>query len=113
MGGQLIFAIYFRWIFGIGISLDVEYKTIHIWFPFISIYLCLDKEAEGYEIFGHTKIKSPRKTFLGFTWVGWLNIIILQWFFIRLSYCVYPLKNWRIIFGIYPLTGWWSDFNKL
>jgi hypothetical protein len=56
--------------------------------------------------------KEPRqrKAFLGYTWVGWLNIILLQWFFIRLAELQYTETgqhiSWHIAYGIVPLTGW-------
>ena len=52
-------------------------------------------------------MKYPKRKFLGKTWVGWLNILILQWFFIRLAYG----DKWRILKWIYPMTGWFTDFK--
>lgn len=49
----------------------------------------------------------------GYSWVGWLNIIILQWFFIRLYYSVNEqnsIECYGFLFPIVPLTGWWSDY---
>lgn len=54
-------------------------------------------------------MKNPSKSFLGYTWVGWLNIVVLQWFFVRLGYG----DKWTILKGIVPLTGWWSDYIKV
>lgn len=54
-------------------------------------------------------IKNPGKMMLGLTWVGWLNVLFLQWFFCRLSYG----DRWRMLLGIIPLTGWWSDYQRV
>ena len=51
-------------------------------------------------------MQNPKRVFLGKTWVGWLNIMILQWFFIRLGYG----EKWRLLRWIVPCTGWWSDY---
>ncbi len=55
------------------------------------------------------KLKVPNKKFFGKTWVGWLNIIFLQWFFIRLSYG----DSWRILKWVLPFTGWWNDYKYI
>ena len=54
-------------------------------------------------------MKNPTKKIFGKTWVGMLNIVILQWFFIRLSYG----DNWRILYWILPITGWFSNYVYL
>jgi hypothetical protein len=51
-------------------------------------------------------MKNPTKLFFDKTWVGWLNVIILQWLFIRLSYG----GEWKILKVIIPGTGWFSDY---
>ncbi len=51
-------------------------------------------------------MKNPKRKLFGHTWVGWLNILIIQLFFIRLSYG----DKWTIIWGILPFTGWWSNY---
>ena len=57
-----------------------------------------------------------RKVILGHTWLGWLNLLILQWFFLRLAegrdgdgnhY------NWKLFFGIVPATGWNKPYKYL
>jgi len=56
------------------------------------------------------------KKLFGYTWVGWLNIIVLQWLFVRLYYAESDsgsVENYGIIFPIVPLTGWWSDYLPL
>ena len=48
------------------------------------------------------------------TWLGWLNFIVLQWFFIRLiaGRTVYGLTYWKWIYFIVPLTGWWNNYKS-
>jgi hypothetical protein len=49
----------------------------------------------------------------GYSWIGWLNIVILQWFFVRLFYSENEqgnIENYGFIFPIVPLTGWWGDY---
>ena len=53
-------------------------------------------------------MRNPQKMFLGFTWVGWLNIFFLQWFFVRLAYS--DRNTWKLLKGIVPMTGWWSEY---
>ena len=61
------------------------------------------------------------KWYKGFTWLGYLNFIILQWFFIRLAKS-YEIKDngfrykdykFKILKFIIPLTGWWNDYKYL
>lgn len=56
---------------------------------------------------------TKRKSFFGHTWLGWLNLIILQWFFIRLAEEL-DLQNmhrkWTILRWVIPTTGWKSDY---
>lgn len=33
-------------------------------------------------------MKAPQKVFFDHTWVGWLNFLLLRWFFIRLCFAV-------------------------
>ncbi len=51
--------------------------------------------------------------FFGYSWVGLLNQILLQWFFIRLQ-CTANGNNeiirYQIMGFVLPLTGWWSDY---
>jgi hypothetical protein len=58
-------------------------------------------------------MKAPKRKFLGKSWVGWLNIFILQWLFIRLAYSINLNRQhtkYIILKWIVPTTGWWSDF---
>lgn len=49
-------------------------------------------------------MKHPAKTLLDYTWVGWLNVIFLQWLGLRLGYG----DKWRVIYGVIPLCGWFK-----
>jgi len=49
----------------------------------------------------------------GYSWIGWLNIIILQWFFVRLFYLENDrgnVENYGFMFPIVPLIGWWGNY---
>lgn len=53
------------------------------------------------------------KTLFGENWVGWLNLIVLQWFFVRLFYSMNDagqIEHYGLFFPIVPLTGWRSDY---
>ena len=46
-------------------------------------------------------------------WLGWLNILILQWFFVRLAWYKYDESDevFYTLWGpVLPLTGWWGRF---
>jgi len=49
------------------------------------------------------------------TWLGLLNSVILQWFFVRLAKIVDTetkvIVGWDLLRWIVPLTGWWSDYR--
>lgn len=56
-----------------------------------------------------------RPLFWGYSWVGILNQLIIQWFFIRLQVTCNSMEDRNIealsIIGfILPLTGWWNDY---
>jgi hypothetical protein len=56
-------------------------------------------------------MKAPTRTVWGLTWVGWLNILVLQHFFVRLAYAPVLLTGgscYRWLTGIVPYTGWGS-----
>ncbi len=51
------------------------------------------------------------------SYLGWLNFLLLQWFFIRLARVFdeqtkKPL-GWTWLVGVIPLTGWWSEYSYL
>lgn len=50
-----------------------------------------------------------------YSWVGLLNIFIIQWLFIRIQISVKSktdrtIVDWNIIGFILPLTGWFSKY---
>ena len=54
-----------------------------------------------------------RKRFLGYTILGWTNLLILQWFFVRLQATMdedYNVIGWKIIGLIVPGSGWWTQY---
>ena len=54
-----------------------------------------------------------KRNILGYSWVGIINIVILQWMFVRLRVTTDSAENIRkldIIGPILPLTGWRSDY---
>lgn len=53
-----------------------------------------------------------KKKIFGKTILCWLNVLILQWLFIRL----YRNNDWTkygILKWIWPVTGWWNDYKYL
>ena len=46
--------------------------------------------------------------------LGWLNFLVLQWFTLRVTAAADKdrtvITRWGMLFGIIPLTGWWSPF---
>lgn len=57
-------------------------------------------------------MRYPERSFLGYTWVGWLNIVLLQWFWLRLQGSIDNDRptQWQIITPVAPLTGWRSNY---
>lgn len=50
-------------------------------------------------------------TFLGHSWVWWLNVLVLQWLCVRLA-CAKPRRVCAVA-GTLPLTGWqWSPWQR-
>lgn len=50
------------------------------------------------------------------SWVGWLNRLLLQWFFVRLAYEVDDAGrkvNFGILRWVWPTTGWTTDYRWL
>lgn len=48
------------------------------------------------------------------TWLGMLNFVVLQWFFLRLARVREPagaVVGYTWLVGVVPLTGWWSDYR--
>lgn len=60
----------------------------------------------------------PERRFLGLTWVGWLNFLLLQWFGVRLGgrfeKSRYPapvvFAGWFVRVPVLPLSGWWASY---
>jgi hypothetical protein len=54
------------------------------------------------------------RRFLGYSWVGWLNMLVLQWWLIclQVALCAKTGKSvrWKLIGPLVPLTGWWSPY---
>lgn len=70
------------------------------------------------EVFNSSFYINKRRKFFGHTWLGWLNKIILQWFFVRLTEIVTRDKNdieikseWSLDYWIVPTTGWGNDYK--
>jgi hypothetical protein len=42
-------------------------------------------------------VKAPTRRLFGLTWVGWLNYLLLRWFFVRLSYEVPEAPTLRFV----------------
>lgn len=51
------------------------------------------------------------------TWLGYLNFLVFQWFFLRLAriqaYGSLRTVGFVWLGPIIPFTGWWSDFRYL
>jgi hypothetical protein len=52
-------------------------------------------------------VKNPSKYFFGLTWLGWLNMLLLQLLGLRLAYG----DRWRLIYGVLPLVGWFGKWG--
>jgi len=54
-------------------------------------------------------MRYPTRKLFGFTWVGWLNFLLAQWFWLRLQGEVDEDSDhcqWQVIAPVAPLTGW-------
>jgi len=55
-----------------------------------------------------------KPVFLGYSWIGWLNLLILQWMFVRLEATIdtdsREIIHYHLIGFILPATGWMSDY---
>lgn len=53
----------------------------------------------------------------GLTWVGWLNYLVLRWFFVRLAYAVpspeigRPPTRWFLTRWVWPMP--WSTYRHV
>lgn len=54
------------------------------------------------------------KRLFGYTWLGWLNILLLQWFFVRLQATMdehtLVIEKLEFIGPVVPCTGWFSNY---
>lgn len=70
--------------------------------------------AAGTQPNGGPELRGPMRRVLGLTWVGWLNILLLRWFFVRLYYVVeqdntvsgYGLHRW-----VWPFP--WASWKRV
>lgn len=56
----------------------------------------------------------PMRRFLGLTWVGWLNYLVLRWLFVRLAYTVEPdntVSGYKLLRWYWPLP--WSSLRRV
>jgi hypothetical protein len=62
------------------------------------------------------KVKKMKK-FLGLSWLGWLNFLVVQWFCVRIARQYDAETNtaigWGLVYFVLPLTGWWSSYKFL
>jgi hypothetical protein len=74
-----------------------------------------EKYTKTVDYKGERMANVSRSRFFGYTWVGWLNILILQWFFVRLQRTTEPLRpdKFNLLKWIYPTTGWNTDYKFL
>ena len=56
-------------------------------------------------------MKNVRKNYLGNTWLGWINILLFQWFFVRLAEEKGRKRRWVFIGFIWPTTGWNTEYK--
>jgi hypothetical protein len=54
-------------------------------------------------------MRRPRRELFGYTWVGWLNMLLLQWACVRLGYT--NDGGWRLLTRIRPGSGWSRPFQ--
>ena len=49
------------------------------------------------------------------TFLGFVNRVFFQWFFVRLAKEVEDGKviKWKFLTGVVPLTGWGTDFKYI
>ena len=59
-------------------------------------------------------MKYPDRRFFWFTWVGWINFLILQWLFVRIVGRFNErgqFAGWGLLGPVLPLTGWWGYYQ--
>ncbi len=59
-------------------------------------------------------MRKPRYRVLGWSWLGVVNFLIIQWFFVRLEGVSDSKESTEMELGIrgwiMPLTGWWNKY---
>lgn len=56
----------------------------------------------------------PMRRLLGLTWIGWLNFLVLRWFFVRLFYVVESdgtISRWGLTKWVWPIP--WSTPRRV
>lgn len=68
--------------------------------------------SKGFFTIPYGTFRVPLRKLFGKSFIGWLNILLFQWLFIRAWYNV---NSNGLTFGMYgfivPCTGWWSDYK--
>lgn len=57
-----------------------------------------------------------RRRLLGLTWIGWTNLLLLQWFGLRLAAIVEPPDDTHVGYTVkrrWPLAGWSGQYRSL
>lgn len=60
------------------------------------------------------ELLGPLRRFRGMTWVGWLNRLVLRWFFVRLAYRLEPdntISGWMLQRWFWPFP--WSRMHRI
>lgn len=58
--------------------------------------------------------QGPMRRVLGLTWVGWLNMLVLRWFFVRLYYMVETdntISGWGLHRWVWPFP--WANWKRI
>ena len=62
-------------------------------------------------------MKQPQPIAWGYSWLGLLNMILLQWTLWRLQLTIDKqtgvVSRWAMVGPILPLSGWWSGYVYL
>lgn len=55
-----------------------------------------------------------RRRLFGLTWIGWTNLLLLQWFGLRLAAVVEPPDDTHVGYTVkrwWPLAGWRTEYK--
>jgi hypothetical protein len=60
-------------------------------------------------------MKQPKPILFGYSWLGIINMVIIQWLFIRLQATCDKgqIVRFDFIGPIVPLTGWWGPYVRI